>query len=84
MLINIADPDQDSLSVPSEQEDRILSEISTINRQLRAKMDSRTDIAQSIEWGRRKEDDLFTQNRGIQMKDKASLPIYSANMEYFS
>ena len=84
MLINIADPQDDSLSGSSEQEERILSQISNINRQLRAKMDSRTDDTQSKEWGRRKEEDLFTKNRGLQVKDKASFPIYNANMEYFS
>ena len=84
MLINIADPQDDSLSGSSEQEDRILSQISIINRQLRAKMDSRPNDVQSKEWGRRKEEDLFTQNRGLPVKDKASFPIYNANMEYFS
>ena len=47
-------------------------------------MDSRPDAAQSKEWGRKKEEDLFAQNRGLHVKDKASFPIYNTNMEYFS
>jgi len=84
MLINIADPHKESSSGHPTEEDRILSEITSINRQLRAKMNSETGGGQQMDWDRKREEGLFVQKKGFNIKDSSSPPICSANAEYFS
>jgi len=83
MLINIADPD-DLDSCPSEEEHRLLSEITRIDKRLRDKIDYGGQKQTESLCGRRKEDELFDHNKWAIMKGKDSMPVYNTNMEYFS
>lgn len=68
----------------SDEEHRILNELTHIDRQLRIKNNSRPIHQEGKEWVGHEEADDFYDMKGCFAKDEYPPLIYNAKMEYFS
>lgn len=69
---------------PSDEEHRLLDELTRIDRQLRTKNNSRPLHQEDKEWAGHEGADDFYDMKDCFAKDEYSPLIYNAKMEYFS